>query len=380
MIKTKLILAALVVLSLSCFSANAHTLRPAIATITFEDNSRFKLEVLTNVEALLADIGPQHSDTEDAPTANIYDELRGYSPEKLKAVFSEFAPHYLNQLEIEFDDRKAKLSYLHIDVPPKGDVDLARKSRIHISGSFARNAVSFRWSYPEKFGSVVLKLRFSGNKEIKSFWLKAGAAPLNFGLDQELTGKSRLQTGIDYIVLGFTHIVPKGLDHILFVVGIFLLSLKLAPILWQITAFTIAHTITLALTIYGYISLSPSIVEPLIALSIVYVGLENVFTNRLKPWRVLVVFIFGLLHGMGFAGVLTEIGLPRSEFVTALLTFNVGVELGQLAVIGVALLLVGWFRHQVWYRPRVVIPVSLIIALVGLYWSVDRVMWGELFA
>ncbi|MFC1665380.1 HupE/UreJ family protein [Pseudomonadota bacterium] len=210
--------------------------------------------------------------------------------------------------------------------------------------------------------------------------LKAGSPALQLNLQQAAVPKFRSQIAKEYIGLGFTHILPKGLDHILFVVGIFLLSLKLSPVLWQITAFTVAHTITLALTIYGYISLSPSIVEPLIALSIVYVGVENILTSRLKPWRVLVVFIFGLLHGMGFAGVLTEIGLPRSEFVTALITFNVGVELGQLAVIGIALLLVGGFRNKSWYRRWIVVPISLVISLIGLYWCLDRVTWTQLIA
>ena len=101
-----------------------------------------------------------------------------------------------------------------------------------------------------------------------------------------------------------------------------------------------------------------SIVEPLIALSIVYVAVENILTDELKPWRVYVVFGFGLLHGLGFAGVLTELELPRSEYLTALITFNVGVELGQLAVISGAFLFVGlWFRNRSWYRRRIIIPV-----------------------
>ncbi len=141
------------------------------------------------------------------------------------------------------------------------------------------------------------------------------------------------------------------------------------------TAFTLAHTITLAMSIYGLISLSPAIVEPLIAASIVYVGVENVLTRTLHSWRVVIVFLFGLLHGMGFAGVLTDIGLPESEFVTALITFNIGVEFGQLAVIALALLAVGWFRQRDWYRQRVIIPGSAAIALVGLYWTLERVFF-----
>src|SRR6266567_6510893 len=111
-------------------------------------------------------------------------------------------------------------------------------------------------------------------------------------------------------------------------------------------------------------ALSPfrPIVEPMIALSIAYVAIENIFLSELKPRRIALVFAFGLLHGMGFAGALRDLGLPRSEFVTALVTFNVGVEAGQLAVIGVAFLAVGWHcsRHA-WYRRRIVVPASAMI-------------------
>ena len=180
----------------------------------------------------------------------------------------------------------------------------------------------------------------------------------------------------EYLSLGFEHILPKGLDHILFVLGLYLLSARLAPLLWQVTAFTVAHTLTLALSMYGVVSLPPTVVEPLIAVSIAYVAVENMLMSELKPWRALVVFGFGLLHGLGFAGVLRDLGLPAGRFVTALVTFNLGVELGQLAVIGLAFLAVGWFHRRTWYRDRIVIPASAIIAAVGGYWAVARLLGG----
>lgn len=179
-----------------------------------------------------------------------------------------------------------------------------------------------------------------------------------------------------YLVLGFWHIVPEGLDHILFVLGLYLLAARMRPLLWQVSAFTAAHTVTLALATYGVVELSASVVEPLIALSIAYVAMENVFTEELKPWRPWLVFSFGLLHGLGFAGVLGELGLPRQEMLAGLLSFNVGVELGQLAVLLVAFLLLGWAREKDFYHRRVVIPLSLMIAAVGLYWAVERTFSG----
>lgn len=180
-----------------------------------------------------------------------------------------------------------------------------------------------------------------------------------------------------YLKLGFTHIVPLGLDHILFVVCLYLLNPKLKSVFWQATAFTLAHSITLGLAMYGYISPPSHIVEPLIALSIFFVAVENILTDKLKPTRIIVVFLFGLLHGMGFAGVLTELGLPEKEFVTALVTFNVGVELGQIFVILACFALVGaWFSKKTWYKNRIVIPASAIIAAIALYWTIERTFFS----
>jgi hypothetical protein len=193
----------------------------------------------------------------------------------------------------------------------------------------------------------------------------AGAAPVG--------EPGRWLVARQYLALGFKHIVPEGTDHILFVLGLFLLGSRLQQLLWQVTAFTVAHSITLGLSLYGVFRLSPLVVEPLIALSIAFVAVENICTPELKPWRPFVVFGFGLMHGLGFAGVLTSLGLPRQDFATALITFNGGVELGQLSVISVAFLLVGWWRRKPWYRRRIVIPASAAIAATGIFWTIQRV-------
>ena len=176
-----------------------------------------------------------------------------------------------------------------------------------------------------------------------------------------------------YTYLGFIHILPRGLDHILFVLALFLLAIRLKPLLIQVTLFTLAHTVTLGLSTIGFFQAPAHIVEPLIALSICYVAIENCRQNELNTTRMAVVFGFGLLHGMGFAGVLNELGLPESHLLTALLSFNVGVELGQITVIAAAAALLGWCRNRPWFRSRVVNPLSLAIAAVGLFWTVERV-------
>jgi len=178
-----------------------------------------------------------------------------------------------------------------------------------------------------------------------------------------------------YMKMGITHIIPFGTDHILFVTSLCLLSNKIKVILWQASAFTVAHSITLALSMKGVIVAPGAIIEPVIALSIVFVAVENILLSQLKPWRVLIVFFFGLVHGLGFASALNEVGLPRNNFFTSILAFNIGVELGQIAVIlAVFGLLIIPLGKGVNYRKRVVFPLSIIIALIAGYWTVERIL------
>ena len=193
-------------------------------------------------------------------------------------------------------------------------------------------------------------------------------------LDYDFSQMSRTDIGLAYLKLGFDHIIPKGIDHILFVLCIYLLSPRLKSVIWQATAFTVAHSITLGLAMYGIIDPPAGLVEPVIALSIVLVAVENIITTRLHPWRIVIIFLFGLVHGMGFAGVLLDLGLPDREFVTALIAFNLGVEFGQITVILLAFILLGkWFGNQSWYRKGIVVPLSVAIAAMALYWTIERV-------
>ena len=177
-----------------------------------------------------------------------------------------------------------------------------------------------------------------------------------------------------YLQLGFTHILPNGFDHVLFILCVFFLNKDLKKIMLQATLFSLAHSITLALAVYDMISPPPDIIEPLIAVSIFMLAIENIYSSRIKPWRMLMIFLFGLVHGMGFAGALSELGLPDYSFVTALLSFNVGVEMGQLLVILLMYLFVAkLFSEKSWYRWRVVIPANIAIAIVALFWTYERV-------
>lgn len=354
--------------------ALAHKLRPAIVTLEFNADASVTLTIQTNAEALLSGIEVgSNRETNDAPQVEIYNQLRQLPAQQLAERFRNFADDYSKGIDLQLSGKRVHWTFDSIEVPEVGDTGLSRKSLIHLHADIPAAATVAVWSYAPQYGDAVVNFVQQDGQAKKTYWLVKGQASPPYPLNAAVVPRQWNEVAIDYAGLGFVHILPGGLDHILFVLGLFLLSRKLKPLLWQVTAFTVAHSITLALSIYGIINISSSIVEPLIALSIAYVGIENIITPKLKPWRVVIVFLFGLLHGMGFAGVLTELGLPESEFVTALISFNVGVELGQLAVITLAFAAVFWLHgNEQRYRRLVVIPGSLIIALMGLFWTWQR--------
>ncbi len=189
------------------------------------------------------------------------------------------------------------------------------------------------------------------------------------------------ETATLYVGIGIGHILPGGLDHILFVLALFLTSHRLRPLVIQISAFTVAHTVTLALAASGVISPPAWLVEPIIAATIAFVAIENLFKNDMPTWRPLVVFAFGLIHGLGFAGFFGELGLPEDQFWSALIGFNVGVEIGQLACVFAAAFLAALLRRQLaradqisWYRKGFVLPASVLIGLTGAWWAITRTM------
>jgi hypothetical protein len=220
--------------------------------------------------------------------------------------------------------------------------------------------------YPKIITTVLLfisLLFFCGTLSAHTINYKLESAPVN-------------DVVMFYLNLGYHHIIPEGFDHILFVIGLCLLSSRMKTILWQATAFTVAHSITLALSMKNVIIAPSAIVEPIIALSILFVAIENIIISQLKPWRIILVFMFGLIHGMGFASSLNEIGLPRNAFLTSILSFNVGVELGQMTIILLVFgLLIFWAGKKVWYRKIIVNPLSILIACIAGYWTIERIFF-----
>ncbi len=185
-----------------------------------------------------------------------------------------------------------------------------------------------------------------------------------------------LDTLFDFFKLGINHIL-SGPDHILFVISLLLAFVSLTEILKLTGTFTVAHSITLILASVGAVTLSSRIVEPMIALSIAIVALSAVYLPKtpfeLKGWKKLaVVFFFGLFHGLGFAGLLRELGVGQSKFVFSLLSFNVGIEAGQLVVIAIVLPILLLLRKTKYNRLSIQV-LGTLIGVVGILWAIERV-------
>lgn len=440
------VLSSAVLLWFTTLSAvHAHEVMPSIGDMRATDNE-VTFEIRTNLESFIAGINlTETADTNESDQAARYDDLRALAPDALAAEFATFWPQMAQGITLTADGVALSPQLLRVDVDPVGNIEILRASIIAFSAVLPEGAETVQMGWATEFG--VLVLRQMDVPAPYDGYLEAGA----LSDDIALAGggqASNWETFVDYIPVGFDHIVPKGLDHILFVLGLFFLAARMRPLLLQVSLFTVAHTITLALAALGYTKFIDdffvgtfgiefiAVVEPLIALSIVYVAVENIFMKGISPWRPFVIFVFGLLHGLGFASVLAEFGLPESAFVAALIGFNVGVEVGQLAVIAVMFLCV-WqalridrganevgqgfavysvlliiaialcalnpaglsaaLENPVWlfgvplagifvlsiaaiqfrdqqdaYRRLVAVPASVAIAIVGAYWFIER--------
>jgi hypothetical protein len=340
----------------------AHEIGTTRVSAVFHAGRSYEIEIVTDAAALVEKLEAS------AGRSSVADRRAA----ALESLLSALEGRFRERVRIAFDDSEARPEIAYL-VAPGAAAGSTALVTVRMSGPIPPGARHFTWTYGWTFASYGLTVRNAESKTPATEWLEGGQSSQPFAVGSPTAPLDRQAITWRYLTLGFTHIVPTGLDHVLFVLGIYLLSRRPRAALGQVTAFTVAHSITLALSMFGLVAVPSRIVEPLIAVSIAYVAVENLFLSELKSWRIALVFAFGLLHGMGFAGALHDLGLPRSEFVTALVSFNAGVELGQLAVIATAFLVVGYHcADRTWYRARVVVPASAMIACVAVYWTVER--------
>lgn len=340
----------------------AHEIGTTRVSVLFHEGRTYDVEIVTDATALVEKLEASSGSSLPANTGS----------DRLQSLLTTFDEKFRHRVKLAFDASEVRPAITY-SVEPPIDSASAAAATIRFTGQIPPGARQFTWTLGWTFATYAMTVRGSASDHPATQWLEGGQSSAPFALTSPPPYVTRLGTAWRYLTLGFTHILPNGLDHMLFVLGIYLLSGRASTVLWQVSAFTVAHSITLGLSMYGVFAVSPRIVEPMIALSIAYVAIENIFVSELKSWRVGLVFAFGLLHGMGFAGALKELELPRSEFLTALLMFNVGVEAAQLAIIAAAFMLVGWHcANRAWYRSGVVVPVSALIACTAVYWIVQR--------
>jgi hydrogenase/urease accessory protein HupE len=374
------LLLALVLVCLAA-PATADIVKPALVEISVFTDGRFRVEIRASIEALLTGINSQYQDTTQAPTSEAYDRLRELEAPDLLREFETFQQQMLQAIELHLDGVRADAAITDVDIPAPGYTKVPRISLIVLEGAIPTDTRELTWYYPAAFGDNAVRVRQVDESNEKWHWsgwqwIRDDTRSNPFSLREVFRTPNLYDVVTEYVGAGFDHIIPDGLDHILFVLGLFLFSTRMRPLLWQITMFTIAHSITLALAMTELVELPARVVEPLIALSIAYVGIENVWHRQLHKSRLWLVFGFGLLHGLGFASMLSDFGMPPNAFASALISFNVGVEFGQLAVIVLAFATLGlWFGSRPYYRDLVVLPGSLLISAVGLYWTWERVSW-----
>ena len=362
--------ALLVALALASATAHEFTITPVTVVIT--GDSTFQADVGLDADALALGL-PLETDSE-----LVAQGMRELPEQAFASAVENARIAVQGDIRIAFDGIPApfEVAFPHHGTPAATEADPPTVLGIlaRLTGRVPDAASELVFQAPVRYKTVSLQILSPNHPETYSILLEPAEPSPAFPLTRNSRAVSEQGVFLAYLKLGYTHIVPKGLDHILFVLGLFLLSARWRPLLYQVTAFTVAHSVTLALSMQGIVTLPERFVETLIALSISWVAVENIATSTLKPWRVALVFCFGLLHGLGFAGVLSELGLPQGRFLTALVSFNLGVELGQVSVVALAFLLVGRFRHLAGYRRYVVIPCSAAIAAVGFWWSVTRAL------
>ena len=350
--------------------ALAHPLTFTATELVLRADGTFQVDMVCDLDALALGAA---QDTDDA---ELVATLRSLSTVEFDDRVQRLRRLFERRVRIRFDGQATSFA---VAFPDYGTPKTESAERPTVLGLIARltglipsEATNVEFFASRSFSEVHLSVIDERSGVANLAVLERGARSDPFDLTGTTPNSRRAEVAYQYLRLGFTHIVPRGADHVLFVLGLFLLSTRLKPLVWQITSFTVAHALTLALATLGFVTFPSRTVETLIAVSIVYVAIENLLTKRLTRWRPIVVFAFGLLHGLGFAGVLSDLGLPQDDRVLILAVFNVGIEVGQLATLGAAFLVIGWWRDQWWYRSRVVIPASILIAISGGILTVQR--------
>ena len=375
-IKLYLFLILIVFLNLFSTSSISHEIKPSIADFFYDDNYlNFKIRL--NAELILSDIDASNvSNTDSSSLSEIYDEFRILNNKDLEQIFQNSWNQISSNIEIKINNVSKQTNLIKIEVEDIQNFEISRDSHVYFRVLLDKNSEQFTFRWVKNYGPIILREN-NNNKledELVTEYLQSGIESSQFSFKENNFSKT-FNSFAKFFVLGIQHIIPKGLDHILFIFGLFLFSSSLKKLISQITIFTIAHSITLIFVSLSLMRINPQIVEPIIALSIVYIGLENIFKKYIKEYlRYVVILFFGLLHGLGFALVLSDIGYKSSDLFVNLISFNLGIEVAQISIVLVLYLLIALnFAKNKNYRIFFQVPSSILISSVGLYWFFERI-------
>lgn len=373
-----LLLLTLGVGMLSAIPAQAHLLNMSNVTVALRQDGRIEMKLLLDLLVAAGsreryyELSTINAPLQDADIQALLANMTSQIALEADGVRQQFTVTSVQFAQQPREDYLSALAWPRADiallVQPSAALTAAAQLRIRFLGGFRFEepiATTFVVNDTNRSMTRWLVTGQQSPQFVTTGW--QGADPQNVAVEQT----SLLSTFADYVGLGYLHIIPLGYDHLLFVLGLCIGCSTFRRLLVLITLFTLSHTLSLGAVSLGLVPSSPRIVEPLILLTILWVAIENLRPQRRFAVSVAMVLVFGLIHGMGFAGALKTIGLPTDAFFSALFGFNVGVELAQVSFIAVVLLLLGLLQRQRWYARLVVRNGSLAIAGVSVLLAVQ---------
>lgn len=353
----------------------ADVIKPTLAEISIYTDQKVEVVINLNLEAMMTGIGTQYKNTTDAPTSTEYDKLRNLSPEALRNSFKKFELQFLNDIQLSINHKVQTLHIENVKIDFIGYKKRPRKTVLTLTTQLDQRIKTLTWQYLKDSGDSALRYQvFEKNKYNWQpwQWLRNGeSSNINITHHDPVSAVQRL---FKFIAVGFNHVLT-GWDHILFIIGIALFPLLWKKLLLFISVFTLAHSLSLGLSMFGLVEISPRIIEPLIAFSITYVAIENLFPKQSIPRKSIIIFLFGLVHGLGFADMLKNFEMQIGHFSTTLIGFNIGVELAQIVIVlsVISSLFVIRLCHLD-IKKIAIIPFSILIALVGFWWGIQRLL------
>jgi len=357
------------------YNLSAHEIKPAIVEFNKVKN-QINIVLKFNAEAFLANIdASDYKETINFSNSIKYSELRLLPREILKEKVFESRDQIINSIFIKTSKKQLNLKLVEINVLEEKNIEKVRFTKVYLKTEIKFIETPITFSAKKIFGPLIFKNFSNIDKDTdkpQSQWLKPGNQTSNLRILQVKNNTTNFS--ILGIWNGILQIILYGFDHILFILGLFFFSHKLKPLLIQVTTFTIAHSITLIFGGLGYITISPLIIEVIIAASIIWIGFENLFRKKMKVSRLGVIFTFGLIHGLGFASMFKPKGLEGTDYYLNLLSFNIGIELGLLITLLPLIILIPLFNRLTWYRILIAMPASIIIALFGVEMFIDRIL------